>query len=152
MAAHFLDGQLGLDAKHGVNRAGHAEVGKVRGAVRKNLLVGGLNMSMGSDNGGNAAVKVVSDTFLLAGRLGMEVDDGDFRQARSKNAVRSIEGIVERLHIDDAHEIDDADLHAAHVIDEEPAARRAVGEIGGAQKRFAGIVSIVRLDRKSVVQ
>ena len=89
MAAHFLDGQLGLDAEHGVNRAGHAEVGKVRGAVRKNLLVGGLNMSMGSDNGGNAAVKVVSDAFLLAGRLGMEIDNSNFRQAaaRMRSAV-----------------------------------------------------------------
>ena len=146
MAVHFLNGQLRFDAEHGVDRPRHAEIGKVAGAVRQDLFVGGLHMCVRTKDGGHTAVKIIGQTFLFSRGFGVKIDECDFRQSGGENAVRRVKGIVERLHVHHAHQIDDADLDAAHVV-YQPAApgRAALGEVRGAQERFAGIKDGVHL-------
>ena len=95
MAAHLLDGQLGLDAENGADGAGHAEIGDVGGPVFEELFVGGLDVGMGAEDGGDAAVEGIGEAFLLAGGLGVEIDEGDFGKPLGEDGVGGVEGIVE---------------------------------------------------------
>ena len=56
-------------------RAGHADVGDVGGAARQHPGVGGGHVGVGAEDGRDAAVEVPAHRHLLAGHLGVEVDE-----------------------------------------------------------------------------
>ena len=70
-----------LAADHRVVRAGHAGVGDRCGAAREHARVVRLHVRVRAEHGGGAAVEVARQRHLLAGRLGVEVDDHDRRRA-----------------------------------------------------------------------
>ena len=92
--AHAPDRELGLDTDHRVVRPGHPGVGDRRGAAGLDPRVAGLDVGVRPDHGGHAAVEPARDGDLLAGRLGVEVDDDDVRRAavpprRARRAPRT---------------------------------------------------------------
>ncbi len=56
-------------------RAGHADVGDEGGAFGEDAAVGGRHVGVGAEHRGDAAVEVPAHRHLLAGHLGVEVDD-----------------------------------------------------------------------------
>ena len=78
-----LDRELGLDADHGVVRAGHAHVGHRGRAARLHARVGGLDVRVRAEDGGDAAVEPARERDLLARRLRVDVDDARPAPARA---------------------------------------------------------------------
>ena len=62
-------------------RAGHADVGLIGGAVLEDLLVGGGDVGVRAQHGRDAAVEVAAEELLVAGRLGVDVDQDHPRLA-----------------------------------------------------------------------
>src|SRR5450756_1190916 len=75
--SHPLDGELGAYAYHRVVRPGHARVGDGCGATREHTRIVGLHMRVRAEHGGHASVEPASEPDLLAGGLGVEVDEHD---------------------------------------------------------------------------
>ena len=57
--------------------AGHADVGDEGGAAGQDALVGGRHVGVGADDRRDPPVEVDAERLLLAGRLGVEVDEHD---------------------------------------------------------------------------
>ncbi len=95
-------------------------------------MVGGGHVRMRADHEARAAVTVMAHRLLLAGRLGMDVDDdgvgGIPERAGGKLALQRGEGVVERVHEQAAHDVDDEDAGAVARLDER---RAAAGRAGG---------------------
>ena len=109
----------------------------------QNARVGGGRMRMGAHAKADAAVDEMAERLLLAGRLGVKVDDRGVA-ARSQRTGRefvfdSRERIVERIHEDAAHHVHDQHFPAVgrlYQIRASPG--RALGVVGGAdQPRLA---------------
>ena len=85
-------------------------------------------MGVGADHEAGAAVAEKAHALLLAGRLAVEIDhDGVGRLAQRTGvefAVDRVEGIVERLHEDAAHGVDDQRALAVLGVDQGRAAAR----------------------------
>ena len=121
-----------VHADDGIVVAGHADVGDEGGAARQDLMVGGRRMRMGADHEARAAVAEMAHRLLLAGRLAMEVDDDGvgraLERAGGKLALDRRERIVERVHEDAAHGVDDQHARAVLGVDQR---RAAAGRAGG---------------------
>ena len=92
-------------------------------------------MGMGADDQARLAVDEMAERPFLACRFGVEVDDrGVARLAKRAGAKLALDGgerIVERVHEDAAHHVDDEEPRAVRALDHGRAAsRRAGGEIG----------------------
>ena len=94
---HALDRELGLDADHGVVRAGHARVGDRGRAARLDARVVRLHVRVRAEHGGHAAVEPAGQRDLLARRLGVEVDDDD-RASRAAPPRRAASTISNGAH------------------------------------------------------
>ena len=104
------DRRLLLHADHRVVIAAHAEIADIAGAAGQDLMIGGRDMGVGADHRRDAAVAIMAERHLLAGRLGMEIDDDRRARARARGRRRSRRGRetgVERVHEQPAHQIDD---------------------------------------------
>ena len=90
--------------------------------MRQDPVVGGRHMGVGADDEAGAAVDEMAERLLLAGRLGMDVDDdgigGLAERAGVELALERREGIVERVHEDAAHHLDDEEARAACGLDQ----------------------------------
>ena len=74
-------------------RAGHADVGDERRPLRQHPRVGGRDVGVGAEHGGDASVQVPAHRHLLAGHLGVEVDDRPRRRSeRSRIASTASKG------------------------------------------------------------
>ena len=73
------DRELRLHADHRVVRAGHPGVADRRRAAGEDARVVRLNVRVGADHGGHAAVEPGRERNLLARCLGVKVDDDDAR-------------------------------------------------------------------------
>src|SRR6185369_13498680 len=69
-----------LEADDAPDRACHAEVGLVGGAVREDPLVTCDDVRVGAHDHAHAAVEVETERVLLRGQLAVEIDDADRRQ------------------------------------------------------------------------
>ena len=58
--------------------AGHADVGLVSGAAGEDAFVGGGDVGVGAENGGDAAVEVPTHGDFFAGGFGVEIDEDYF--------------------------------------------------------------------------
>lgn len=79
-------------------------------------MVGGRRVGVGADHEAGAAVEEMPEGLLLAGGFGMHVDDDRVRD-RPQGAGRQFplgrgEGIVQRIHVDAAHHVQDEDAGA----------------------------------------
>src|SRR4030095_1157625 len=61
--------------QNGIYRTAHSGVAEERRATRKNLLVGGLNMGVSSDDGRNFSIEEPAQSDFLTGRLSVYVHD-----------------------------------------------------------------------------
>ena len=106
-----------VHAYDGIIVAGHAGVRLVGGAVRQDLRVGRRHVRMRADHEGDAAVEEMPDGLLLAGRFGMDVEDGGVaavaHRAGADFPLYGSERIIERVHEGAPHDV--ADEHAMAV-------------------------------------
>ena len=120
-------------ADHRIEVAGHADVAHERGAAGQHAQIGGRHVGVGADDEARAAVAEKSHRLLFAGRLAVEIDDdgvGAFRQrAGGELAIDRRERIVERVHVDAAHGVDDEHARAVLGLDHGGAAARRAGGI-----------------------
>src|SRR5215472_767837 len=70
-----VEDEFGFDADDGVVGAGHADVGDVGCALRKDTGVGGGDVCVGSEDGGDTAVEVPAEGDFFAGGFGVDVED-----------------------------------------------------------------------------
>lgn len=95
---------------------------------------------MGADDEAGAAVDEMAEALLLAGRLGMEIEDDRvgllLQRARVEDDLRRFEGVVEfRMHEDPAHDVGNEHTRAVPGIEKAGAAAgRALGIVGGTQE------------------
>ena len=80
---------LDLDADDRIVRAGHADVGQIRRALRQDAFVGGLHVRVRADDRRDLAVEVPAHRDLLRRRLGVEVDEDDARPLRAARRSRA---------------------------------------------------------------
>ena len=126
-----------LHADHRIVVAAHADIGLVGRAAGQHPGVGGRNMAVGAQHRRHAAVAVMAHRLLLAGRLAVHIDQDEMRRAAERILgelrIDGAERIVERIHEQPAHDIDDDDLLAARRLKQVGApARRAGWEIDSA--------------------
>ncbi len=90
---------------------GHADVRLEGGAVGEHALVGGGDMGVGAEHGGDAAVEIPAERDLFAGGFGVEVDEDDARAGALANLREEVvgfaEGVVAGVHEDAALQVDD---------------------------------------------
>ena len=109
----------------------------------QDAMIGAGRMGMGADDQARLAVDEMAERPFLARRFGVEVDDrGVARLAERASAKLALDGgerIVERVHEDAAHHVDDEEPRARPALDQRRApSRRARGEIDRAdQARLA---------------
>ena len=119
-------------AEDRVVRAGHADVGLIGGPLLEDLLVGRGDVRVRAEHGRDPAVEVAAEELLVAGRLGVDVDDDDAASSppiRSSNAVGRAERAVDRLHEGPAEQREDGDRRP--VAGRRPCASSAPGASGG---------------------
>ena len=96
---------------------------------RQDAVVGGRRMGVGADHEAGAAVAEMAHRLLLAGRLAVHVDDDGvgaaLERAGGELALDRGERIVERVHEDAAHGVDDQHARAVLGLDQRRAAARA---------------------------
>ena len=90
----FLDNRLLFHADDGIVRSGHTAVCLVRRAARQDARVGGGNMRVRPHHRRNTSVQIPAHRHLLAGHLGMEIDEPDFHFFR--NARQHLIDLPER--------------------------------------------------------
>ena len=122
-----------VHADHRLVVAGHADIGHEGGAAGQDALVGGRHMGVGADHEARAAVGEIAHRLLLAGRLGMHVDDDGVgvaaERAGGEFALDRGERIVERVHEDAAHGVDHQHARAVLGLDHGGAAPGRAGRI-----------------------
>uniref|UniRef100_A0A0N4ZJH1 Phenol hydroxylase n=1 Tax=Parastrongyloides trichosuri TaxID=131310 RepID=A0A0N4ZJH1_PARTI len=128
-------------ADDGVIVAAAASIGLIGSAAGQYLRVGSRDVGVGADHQARAAVAEVAHAHLLAGRLGVHVDDdgvGDDAQRRSlKLALDGAERVVHRVHVDAAQ----------HIDDQHPAAVRSDEDVGAAPRRVHQARIVGRTDQ-----
>ena len=103
-----LDDGICLASQDAFLSACEAGVAKKAGAAGQDLLIGGLNVSVRADQGGNASVQKSRHGDFLRSGFGVHVDedDGGFSSERGKGGVDGLKGIVQRGHERAALEVD----------------------------------------------
>jgi len=138
----FFDDALAVHADDAAVRAGHTDVGDVGGALGKDALVGGGDVSVRADYRGGAAIEIPAHGNFFAGGFGVYVneDESDVGRERGEFGVGFAKRIVDGGEKGAALQIEDGILHAiSGGAGEEAAAGRAIGKIRGAQEaRFMG--------------
>lgn len=83
---------------------GHSYIALERGAVRKNPLVGGGHVGMGSENRRHPSIEVSPHDLLVAGGLGVvvEEDHAGTTRHRGEDAVGGLQRTIDRRHEDPA--------------------------------------------------
>jgi hypothetical protein len=142
-----VEDEFGFDADDGVVWAGHADVGLVGGAVGKDALVGGGDVGMGSDDGGDASVEVPAEGYFFAGGFAVEVEEDDFGSGFAldlgEEFVGFAEGVVAGGHEDAALEVHDGvGLAGGEGSLVEAEAWSADGVVGGAEDAAAAGVRV----------
>ena len=121
-------------ADHRIVVAGHADIAHERGAARQDAQIRGRRMRMRADDNAGAAVAEIAHRLLLAGGLARACRRG-WRRRRERNAqarqfaVDRGERIVQRIHEDAAHGVDDQHAPAVLGLDQRGAAARRAGRI-----------------------
>ena len=75
-----LDDEFFLHADDAVVGAGHADVGLVGSAFRKHARVGGRDVGVSSEDGGNAAVEIPAHGDFFGSGFGVHVDENYLRR------------------------------------------------------------------------
>jgi hypothetical protein len=70
----FVDRQFLLHPDHRMERARHADIRDVRRTLRKDLLIGGLDMCMRTDDGNHLSVQKMPHGHFFRRRFRMHVD------------------------------------------------------------------------------
>lgn len=138
-----VEDQLRFDADDGVVRAGHADVGNVGGSSGQHAGVGGGDVGVGSEDGGDAPVEIPAEGALLAGGLGVDVEQDDLRGQLADQLVGLAEGVVAGGHEDASLKVEDGVLLARGklaLVDAE--AWCADGIVGGAKDAAAALVRV----------
>ena len=122
VGAQRLDGLLLAHADDAAARAGHSHVGDVGGAAGKNARIGGRDVGVGAHHGGHPAVEEPAHPDLLAGRLGVDVDQDvvDLALELAEDGVDLDEGRAARAQEEVAAEVDDSQPRAV-ALDDRPA-------------------------------
>ena len=107
-----VEDELFFYSDDGVVGAGHAYIRLVGGAVVEDALVGGGNVGVGADDGGDAPVQVPADGDLFRGGFGVEVEEYDLGCDLAEKLVGFAEGVVAGGHEDAALEVEDGVLLA----------------------------------------
>ena len=104
--------RLDLAPENGMHRATHAGVADEGRAVLENLFVRRLDMGVGAEHGGNAAVEITADRNFLTRGFAMRIDDdtgrlgAHFVHRRVQNRKRIFQNRLHegaRLDVDHAH-------------------------------------------------
>ena len=111
------------------DRAGHAKVRLVGGAAWQDPLVARDDVRVGPDDHADPTVEVQPERVLLRGQLAMEVDQADRRQrlGRGRLVEQRVgvgEGVLDRLHVGPALQVDDRDVRAIERVVRAPTAAR----------------------------
>ena len=101
-------------------------------------------MGVGADHQRRQAIEAVAHGLLLAARLGMDVDDGGLHGAAEGVALQlrlhGAERVIQRIHEQPAHDVDDQGLTAIIQHRHEGAAAwRAGGEVHRADDPVLGL-------------
>jgi len=140
-----VEDQLLLDPNHGVVRAGHADVGLISRAAGQDALVGGGNVGVGAEDGGDAAIEIPAHGDLLAGSLGVQVEHDDLGRDLREQLVGLAEGIVAGGHEDAALKVQDGvALSIAKLALVDAETRRPGGVVGRADNAAVAVARIGR--------
>src|SRR5256712_3929341 len=133
----FADDALAVHAEDAAVRAGHADIGDVGGALGQDAFVGGGDVRVRANDGGDAPVEVIAHRYLFAGRLGVHVhqDERDIRRQFAELAIRFAERVIDGAQKHAALQIEHGVFHAVfRGAGEDAAAGIALGKIRRAQQ------------------
>ena len=102
-----LDDEFLLHPNDAVVGASHADVSLEGGAFRKNASIGGRNVGMSSEDGGNASVEIPAHGDFFGSSFGVYIDKNDFRSDLLEQLVGYAEGVIVTRKKDAALQIHD---------------------------------------------
>lgn len=113
----------------------------------KNAGIGGGDMGVGAENGGDTAVEVPTEGYLFTGGFGVDVDEDDLGGGAFCNLDEEVvglsKGIVAGRHKDATLQVDDREsLTITEFALVEAKAGSAVGVVGGAKDATAPLVRV----------
>src|SRR6516164_7687299 len=94
----LLDDARPVHADHAVVRPGHADIAAIGGAAGKHAFVGGRDVRVCADDGGNASVEIPAHGDFLAGRFRVHINQNESHVGRhlGELRIRFLERIVDR--------------------------------------------------------
>jgi hypothetical protein len=96
-----------LHANHAVIRAGHAYIRLVRSAFWQNTVIGGWDMSVCSQNCGDASIQIPAQGDFFRCRLSVDVHHNYFAADLPQQFIGFAKGIFMCLHENPPLEVDD---------------------------------------------
>ena len=127
-------------------RPAHADVADERGAAGQDPGVGGRDVRVGAEHRGDAPVEVPAHRDLLAGHLGVEVDDDDLGALAlelGQLRVGGVEGGAGDGQLQRAAEVEDPDLAAADLEHRVPATGVGHRVVGRPHDPFVAVEQLV---------
>src|SRR5579862_1790513 len=102
----LVDDEFFFYADHAVVGTGHADIGDVGRSFGENAFVGGGDVSVGADHGGDAAIEIPTHGNLFGSGFGVEIHENYFGVDLLQKLVGGAKGIVVRGHEDAALQVD----------------------------------------------
>lgn len=115
----------------------------VGGAVGEDALIGGGDVSVGADDGCDAAIEIPAESYFFAGGFAVEIQENNFCGDLAEEFVGFAEGIVATGHKDAALEVHDGvGLAGGEFALVDAEAWGADGVVGGAKDAAAANVRV----------
>jgi len=132
-----FQGRVAVSPDDAVQGAGHPHVREIGRPLREDPFIGRLNVRVGPQHGGDAAVQIPPHGLFFAGGLGMHVDQ-DHRPRRTvgqagEKFVRDLERTVDLGQVVPPHQGDDDEVRPLDGIPPHPLPAEEGGIVGGPQ-------------------
>ena len=108
-------GRFQLYAETGTLDARHACVGNVRRMTSENRFVGGLHMSVSTENSRDLACEIMSHRLFFGRCFGVKVHKNIGRMNIAQQLVSLCKRVIQRVHIDRTHKVYHSHGEATHI-------------------------------------
>ena len=129
-----IQGVLRLDAQHGVDGAGHPQVGDEAGAAGEHPAVRRGNVGVGAPDRRRPAVQVPAHGPLFAGGLGMEIHQHQVKAPTAPVEIGGFKGAVQvGVQVHTAHDVQHRQPQALALVDAKAPPGHPAGVVGGTE-------------------
>lgn len=132
----LLQDGVSIDADHAAVRSGHSAIGLIGRAAREHARIRRGNVSVRADHRGHASIEIPTHRNLLAGDLGVKVQEADLDGSIkfAQNTIRGAKRAIDRGHVSAALKVQYGAFYAIPGADCNDSFARPLGVIPRSQE------------------